>query len=166
MVQCSGIVNSTPMHKIKWNLITIHFHSRIYIWKCLQNVGHFVQASMWTYWGRVMYICVSRLTIIGSDNGLTPGRHQAIMWTIAGKLFIGPLGFHWNLNQNSYILIQEMHLKMSSRKCWPFYMLHGKYDGCGFRITTSLSPTLNIIWMNANNLGHWKWVSNAPKLEW
>ena len=26
-----------------------------------------------THWGRVTYICVSKLTIIGSDNGLLPG---------------------------------------------------------------------------------------------
>ena len=26
------------------------------------------------------------LTIIGSDNGLTPGQHQAIIWTSAGIL--------------------------------------------------------------------------------
>ena len=29
-----------------------------------------------TYWGRVTHICA---TIIGSDNGLSPGRHQAII---------------------------------------------------------------------------------------
>ena len=27
-----------------------------------------------TYWGRVTHICVNKLTIIGSDNGLSPGR--------------------------------------------------------------------------------------------
>ena len=34
---------------------------------------------------------VSKLTIIGSDNGLSPDRHQAIMHTNAGILLIGPL---------------------------------------------------------------------------
>ena len=29
-------------------------------------------------------MCVSRLTIIGSDNGLSPGRPQAIIWTSDG----------------------------------------------------------------------------------
>ena len=37
-----------------------------------------------THWGRVAHICVSKLTIIGSDNGLSPGRRQAIIWTNAG----------------------------------------------------------------------------------
>ena len=30
--------------------------------------------------------------IIGSGNGLSPGRHQAIAWTNAGLLSTGPLG--------------------------------------------------------------------------
>ena len=38
------------------------------------------------------YICVSKLTIIGSDNGLAPGRRQAIIWTNAGLLLTWPLG--------------------------------------------------------------------------
>ena len=44
------------------------------------------------HWGRVMHICVSNLTITGSDNGLSPGRRQAVIWTNAGILLIGPLG--------------------------------------------------------------------------
>ena len=32
-----------------------------------------------------------KLTNIGSDNGLSPGRHKATIWTNAGKLLIGPL---------------------------------------------------------------------------
>ena len=46
--------------------------------------------------------------IIGSDNGLLPGQHQAIIWTNVGILLIGPLGTNFNeilINQNSYILI-------------------------------------------------------------
>ena len=34
-----------------------------------------------TYWDQVMHICVSKLSIIGSDNGLLPGQHQAIIHT-------------------------------------------------------------------------------------
>ena len=45
-----------------------------------------------THWGRVTHICFSKLTIIGSDNGLSPGRRQAIIWTSDGILLIGPLG--------------------------------------------------------------------------
>ena len=36
-------------------------------------------------------MCVSKLTIIGPDNDLSPDRRQAIIWTNAGILLIGPL---------------------------------------------------------------------------
>ena len=32
-----------------------------------------------THWGRVTHICVSKLTVIGSDNGLSPDQRQATM---------------------------------------------------------------------------------------
>ena len=38
------------------------------------------------------HICVSNLAIIGSDNGSSPGRHQAIISNNAGILLGGPLG--------------------------------------------------------------------------
>ena len=63
-----------------------------------------------THWGRVAHICVSKINIIGSDNGLSPGRLQAIIylnqcwnivnWTLRNKV-------QWNLNQKSYIFIKE-----------------------------------------------------------
>ena len=49
-----------------------------------------------THWGRVTHICVSNLTIFGWDNGLSPGRRQAIIWTNAGVSFIGPLGTNFS----------------------------------------------------------------------
>ena len=66
-----------------------------------------------THWGRVTHICVGKLTIIGSDNGLSPGRRQAIIWTNAGILLIRPLGIklQWNFNRNSNIFIQENALE-------------------------------------------------------
>ena len=38
------------------------------------------------------HIFVGKLTIIGSDNGLSPDRRQAIIWTNAGILLIRTLG--------------------------------------------------------------------------
>ena len=49
-----------------------------------------------THWGRVTHICVGKLTNIGSDNGLSPGRRQAIIWTNSGILIIGPLETNFN----------------------------------------------------------------------
>ena len=62
-----------------------------------------------THWGRMTHICVSKLTIIGPGNGLSPGRRQAIVWTNIGILLIGPLSnkLQWNLYRNSYIFIHE-----------------------------------------------------------
>ena len=69
-----------------------------------------------THWGRVTHICVSELTIIGSDSGLSPGRGQAIIWTNAGVLLIGPLGTNFSeiLIEIHIIKLKKMHLKMSS----------------------------------------------------
>ena len=50
------------------------------------------QACCLTHRGSVTHICVSKLTIIGSDNGLSPGRRQAIIWTNAEILLVRPLG--------------------------------------------------------------------------
>ena len=46
--------------------------------------------------GRVTHICVSKLASIGSDNGLSPGRRQAIIWTNDGILLIEPLGTNFS----------------------------------------------------------------------
>ena len=49
-----------------------------------------------TNWGRVSYVCVGKLIIIGSDNGLSPGRRQAIFWTYARTLLIRPQEKNFN----------------------------------------------------------------------
>ena len=71
-----------------------------------------------THWGRVTHICVDKLTIIGSDNGLSPGRRQAIIWTNAGILLIGPLGTNFSefLSQILTFSFNKMRLKVSSAK--------------------------------------------------
>ena len=53
-----------------------------------------------------MHICLSKLTIIGSDNGLPSIWYQAIIWSNTGILLIRNK-LQWNLNQNSSIFIQE-----------------------------------------------------------
>ena len=67
------------------------------------------------------HICVSELTIIGSDNGLSPGRRQAIIWTNDGILLIGSLGTNFSqiLIKIYTSLFKKTHWKMSSRKWWP-----------------------------------------------
>ena len=67
-----------------------------------------------THWGRATHLCVGELTIIGSNNGLSPGRRQAIIWTNAGILLIRPWGtnFSENFIGNQVLLFKKMHLKM------------------------------------------------------
>ena len=75
-----------------------------------------------THWDRVTHICIDNITIIGSDNGLSPGRRQAIIWTNAGILLIRPLGTNFKeiLIGNQTFSFKKIHLKMSSAKWWPF----------------------------------------------
>ena len=84
--------------------------------------GLTVVLIMLTHWGRLRHICVDKLTIIDSDNGLSPGRRQGIIWTYAGILLIGPLGTNFNdiLISIQTFSFKKLHLKMSSAKWRPF----------------------------------------------
>ena len=74
------------------------------------------------HWGRVTHICVCNLTIISSDNGLSPGRRQAIVWTNAGILVIRPLETNFSeiLIKIHTFSFKKIHLKTSSGKWRPF----------------------------------------------
>ena len=84
------------------------------------ELGH----NEWTHSGQLMHICISKLslTIIGSNNGLSPGRCWAIILTNAGILLIGPLGTNFNdiLIEIHTFSFKKMYFKMSSAKWWPF----------------------------------------------
>ena len=43
-----------------------------------------------------MHKCISKVTSIGSDNGLLPARRQAIIWTNARILLFGPFGTNFS----------------------------------------------------------------------
>ena len=62
------------------------------------------------------HICVGDLTIIGLDNGLSPGRHQAIIWTNDGIFLIEAIWKNFN----------EILVEIHSRKCiWKCHMENG-----------------------------------------
>ena len=84
----------------------------------LQCLSNFPGPNVLTHWGRVTHICVSKLTSISSDNGYSPGRRQAINWTNARILLIGPLGTNFNeiLIEIHTFSFKKMRLKMSSGK--------------------------------------------------
>ena len=75
-----------------------------------------------THWGQETHICVGNLTIIDSDNGLSPGRRQAIIETNVGILLIGTLGTNFSeICIEMYIFsFKKMHLKVSFGKWRPF----------------------------------------------
>ena len=73
---------------------------------------------------------------IGSDNGLSPIRRQAIIYTNAGLLAIGPLGTKFSeiLIKMQNLSLTKMHLKIPSANCWPFAQEETRINGialCG-----------------------------------
>ena len=108
--------------------IPIGFHRlRCFIWNYKDHNCIMLCITIWyiaisTHRGRVTHICVGTNTNIGPDNGLSPDRHQAIIWISAGILFIGPLGTNFSevLIGVQTFSFKKMHLKMSSGKWRPF----------------------------------------------
>ena len=124
---------------LKWQqehdiTVTSNEHSGIYNHCQLDCFVIFYSLFSLTHWGRATHICVGKLTIIGSDNGLSPGRRQTIIWTIAGILLIGPVQTKFSeiLIKIQTFLLKKIRLKMSSAKC------------CWFRLG------LNVLRVNVN----------------
>ena len=97
-------------------------------------------AILSTHSGRVMHIFVSKLTTIGPDYGMSPGRRQAVIWTNDGILLIGPLGINFSeiLVEIYGLSFKKMHLEMSSGNWQPFCL--------GLNVLSCLerSPALDI----------------------
>ena len=75
-----------------------------------------------THWGWLTDICVTKINIIGSDNGLPPAQRQAIIWTNDGILLNGPLRTNFSeiwIRINTFSFT-KIYLKMSSGKCRPY----------------------------------------------
>ena len=66
-----------------------------------------------THWAQTTHICVSKLTSIGSNNGLSPGWPQAIVWTYTGTLLIGILGTNFSeiLSETHKFSFKKIRLK-------------------------------------------------------
>ena len=118
-----------------------------------------------THWGRVTHICVSKLTSVGSDNGLSPGLRQAIIWTKVGILLIGPVGTNVceNLIEIHIFSFKKMRLKMASGKWRPFCLgrnaLKAKY--CPSRMFNGVGVNLG---QHTRNEYYFGWTDNA--LDW
>ena len=93
--------------------------------------------------------------IIGSDNGLSPVRRRAIIWTNAGILLIGTLerNFTEILIGIQTFSFKKLHLKTSSGKWRPFCLglnvLNHRQPECLFRVylaDTRESITVSQYW--------------------
>ena len=89
----------------------IHISTMAKAWASRYQVFSYLVEAEWR-------IYVTNLAIIGSENGLSPGWHQAIIRTNAGILLIAPLGANFS---ETLIGIQtfswkKIHLNMSSAK--------------------------------------------------
>ena len=99
-------------------LVYICVQGKLGEWKRLNvfKVIEFSENIYWTHWGPVTHVSVSKVTIIGPDNGLSPGRRQAIIWTNAGILLIRILG----TNFSEILIYIHPFKKMSSAKWWQY----------------------------------------------
>ena len=133
----SSLVNVVELC-IMDNILNIHVFAQLY-----QYTQTTCELTILTHRGRVTHICVSKQTIIGSDNGLSPGRRHAIIWTNAGILLIWPS--RTNFSEISIDIqtfsFKKIHFKMSSGKRWPFCL------GLSvFRVTTSITDPCRPLW--------------------
>ena len=96
-VQCKFCINKRKLPDLSGSIVSVH-------------------------WGRVTHICVSELTIIGSDNGyspvLAPSHYLNQCWNIINSTPIKK--FSQILIEIHTFSFKKMHLKMSSGKWRPF----------------------------------------------
>ena len=111
-----------------------------------QRESNALTGNFLTHWGRVTHICDSKLSIIGSDNGLSPDRRQSIIWTNAGILLIRTLRTKFDeiLIKIHTFSFKNIHLKMSSGKwrsfCHGLNVLIMKFRLCG---VTVIEPAIS-----------------------
>ena len=126
--------------------------------------SHFTTIPL-THRGRVTHICLSKLTIIGSDNGLSPARRQAIIWTNDGILLIRTFRTHFSE------IISEIHT---------FYIQENAFESVVCEMASDLSrpQCLNTLcdpsgdeksrhttWHVVHQSPHPSWSNCSPRLE-
>ena len=119
-----------------------------------------------THWGRVTHICVGKLTIIGSDNGLPPGRRQAIIWTNAGILLIGSLGTNFNeiVIEIMTFSFKKMRLKVSFAKWRPCCLgLNVLTAGQTGKLLSIKPPRFIVLEIPRGNYNHASYYGNEYK---
>ena len=111
-----------PLSDTLWYSVIVWFNLFLYCSNGLSMRQDMKRSTSLSHWARVTHICVGNLTIIGSDNALSPGRRQPIIQTNAGILSIGPLGTNFNEISIGILTFSftKMRLKVLSAKCGPF----------------------------------------------
>ena len=74
------------------------------------------------------HICVSRLTIIGSDNGLSSVRRQGIIWINTGLLSIGPLRTYFNVMRHCGYFVSASMCKANIIHVYGRWMWNGNHN--------------------------------------
>ena len=124
-------MNRAPIFLFGW--FHIHLVDKQISWRrneVATFVWHFYHrgstTDIVTHWGRMTHMWVSKLTFIGSDNGLSRGRRQALIWTNDGIFFIGTPGtnFSENLIAIHIFSLKKMHLNMSFERWRPVCLGH------------------------------------------
>ena len=140
---------------LRWVVLTNHDVNNV-------DLGTWTSRASLAHWGRVTHICVSKLTIIGSDNGLSHGRCQVIIWTNAGILWIGHLGTYFSeiLIELDTFPFKKMHLKCRVENGDHFVSASMCYNvDCGF-----YSQLLHLIDLLCSRLNVCCGVINRHKL--
>ena len=129
-----------------------------------------------THWGRVTHICVGKLTIIGSDNGLSPERRQAIFCTNAGILLFGPLRTNFSeiLVEIQTFSLKKIRSKMSFAKWCLFRLglnvLSQRYN-YEWTVSTRWSRTIESVIVLVNPATNYisnteKWITSSLASSW
>ena len=116
-------VKPNPRSDLKYEYINFAIFETIQHVKSWNELQWFdiLSGISFTHWGRATHISVGNL-IAGWDNGLSPGRRQAIIWTNPGILLIGPSGTNFSeiLIKILTFSFKKMRLKVLSAKWRPF----------------------------------------------
>ena len=112
---------------------------------------------IWTHLPLVTHICSVNWVGIGSCNGLSPVRRQAITWSNGTLLSIEPLWTNFSeiWIKNTKISFMKMHLKLSPAKWRPFCpgVDDFKVTGTGFDVF--FVSSLTCCWTyNSENASH------------
>ena len=93
------------------------------------------------------HICICNLTIIGSDNGLSPGQRQAIIWNNAGILLIGPSGTNISgilIKIHTFPFKKKVLCKLAAILSWPQCVKYDKENYTGMvKINTDTNTNNN-----------------------